>query len=150
MTTPSLPRSPYDCIHGLVYFGRMLDKIRLHAAGKLPADYISNLGQKFDGSCLLFLGVEYALLVALVTSGATDEAAWKWCLQNGKTHTDEEIVIWNTFMRKYGWRDDGSRMLQRRLKEGGYEHRTDIQTFFDFLDLDEGREKKREEFFKTL
>ncbi len=139
MTTLSVPRSPYHTIHGLVYFGRMLDKIRLHAAEKLPADYIPNLGQKFDGFCLRFLGVEYAPLVALVTSGATDEAAWEWCLQNGKTHTDEEIMIWNTFMMKYGWRDAASEILQYRLKEGGFQDRTDIQTIFDFLDLDEGR-----------
>jgi hypothetical protein len=42
-------------------------------------------------------------------------------------------------MRKRGWRDDGSAALERRLKEGGFEKRTDIQTTFDFIDLDEGR-----------
>ena len=31
-------RSPFDQINGLVYFGRMLDKIRLHAAGKFAVD----------------------------------------------------------------------------------------------------------------
>jgi len=35
-------RSPYVKVGRLVYFGRMLDKIRLHAAGRLPvADYLS-------------------------------------------------------------------------------------------------------------
>ena len=29
-------RSPFDPVNGLFYFGRMLDKIRLQAAGKLP------------------------------------------------------------------------------------------------------------------
>ncbi len=34
---PSVPglRSPYAKVGRLVYFGRMLDKIRLHAAGRL-------------------------------------------------------------------------------------------------------------------
>lgn len=141
MSTPIFPCSPYETLHGLFYFPRMLDKIRLHAAGELPDDYIANLGQKFDGNCLRFLGVEYAPLVALVTSGATDEEAWEWCVKNGKTHTEEEILIWNRYMQKCGWRDEATSMLQQRLKEGGYENRTDIQTFFDFLDLDEGREK---------
>ena len=27
-----------------------------------------------------------------------------------------------------------------RLKEAGFENRTDIQTFFDFIELDEGRD----------
>ncbi len=38
------PRSPYDSIRGLVYFPRMLDKIRIHAAGKLPEVYHEHLG----------------------------------------------------------------------------------------------------------
>ena len=46
---------------GLVYFGRMLDKIRLKAAGRLPADY--NVGTKewydFDSRCTRFLKVKY-------------------------------------------------------------------------------------------
>ena len=30
------PRSPYDAVKGLAYFPRMLDKIRINAAGRLP------------------------------------------------------------------------------------------------------------------
>jgi hypothetical protein len=33
-------------------------------------------------------------------------------------------------------------MLVRRLKEINCENRTDIQTFFDFIDLDEGRDPR--------
>ncbi|MGI8819310.1 MAG: DUF5069 domain-containing protein [Chthoniobacterales bacterium] len=29
----------------LIYFGRMLDKIRLHASGQLPQDYQEKLGE---------------------------------------------------------------------------------------------------------
>lgn len=139
----NLIRSPYDQIHGLVYFGRLLDKIRLHAAGKLPEAYIANLGhdQKFDGTCLRFLGVSYEDLEKVIVSGASDEEAWEWYLQNGKVHTEEEIMIWNRYMTKCGWRDPMTEALQSRLKEIGKEHRTDIQTFFDYIDLDEGRKK---------
>jgi hypothetical protein len=43
---PHVPglRSPYEKIGRLVYFGRMLDKIRLHATGKVPPEYQTNLG----------------------------------------------------------------------------------------------------------
>ena len=43
---PHVPglRSPFDKVGRLVYFGRMLDKIRLHAIGKLPPEYQTNLG----------------------------------------------------------------------------------------------------------
>lgn len=37
-------RSCYAKVGRLVNFGRMLDKLRLHAAGKLPAEYQANLG----------------------------------------------------------------------------------------------------------
>ncbi|MFZ4115832.1 MAG: DUF5069 domain-containing protein [Chthoniobacterales bacterium] len=138
----SVPRSPYDQLHGIVYIPRMLDKIRLHAARKLSEDYLPNLGnpEKMDGASLRFLGVDYEPLVALVASGATDEEVWEWSLQYGKKHSEEEILIWNAYMMKYGWRDGASEILQRRLQEGGYADSTDIQTIFDFLDLDEGRE----------
>ena len=43
MSIPGL-RSPHDKVSGLVYFGRMLDKIRLHAAGKLPEGWQVQLG----------------------------------------------------------------------------------------------------------
>ena len=140
---PEVPRSPYEEIRGLVYFGRLLDKIRLHAAGKLPAAYIVNLGhaQKFDGSCLRFLGVSYNDLEKAVVAGASDEKAWEWCQQHGKPHTEEEIMIWNRYITKCGWRDPMTETLQLRLKDGGWEDRTDIQTLFDYIDLDEGRKK---------
>ncbi len=65
---PHVPglRSCYAKVGRLVYFGRMLDKIRLHAAGQLPAEYQANLGDdKFltlDGRCCRFLGVAHAAI----------------------------------------------------------------------------------------
>jgi hypothetical protein len=38
MKVPGL-RSSFEKVGGIVYFGRMLDKIRLHAAGRLPDGY---------------------------------------------------------------------------------------------------------------
>jgi len=138
MKKEKLPRSPYELLHGLVYLARMLDKIRLHAEGKLSEDYIPNLGIKLDDRCLRFLGVAYDALVTTVKAGATDEEVWGWCQQQGKQISEEEIHIWNQFMIKYGWRDEATEILQRRLKEGGWEDRADIQTIFDYIDLDEG------------
>ena len=77
-------RSPYDKVGRLVYFGRMLDKIRLHAAGRLPADYAANLGESnprfFDARCCRFLGIRYAELVARTAQG---EAATDWSMLDG-------------------------------------------------------------------
>jgi hypothetical protein len=136
MHIPGL-RSPYDQIGGLVYFGRMLDKIRLHAAGKLPGDYQSNLGTGFDGRCTKLLKVEYAGLVARVKQGGSDEEIFEWCCSNGSRLDEEATEVWNDFMRKRGWRDDVAEILERRLRDAGAEGKA--QTMFDYIDLDEGR-----------
>ncbi len=138
MSAP-FPISPYETFHGLVYFLRMIDKIRLHASGKLGEDYIPNLGKAFDLRCCLLLEVNYDELTTVVRSGVSDEEIWNWVLRHGKAPSEEQIEIWNGFMIKRGWRDEASSTLSRRLKEGGFEKRTDIQTMFDYIDLDEGR-----------
>jgi hypothetical protein len=138
MKVPGL-RSPYEQVGGLYHFGRMLDKIRLHAAGRLPADYHPNLGVGFDGRCCSFLGVKYEDVVARVKLGGSDEEVLQWCFQNGRKPTEDEIEVWNAFMSKRGWRDGASARLAQRKKEDGLENRADVQTFFDLIDADEGR-----------
>jgi hypothetical protein len=141
MHVPNL-RSCYDQVGGIRYIGRMFDKIRLHAAGKLPEEYHANLGKGFDARALTFLDIDYPSLVERVTQGGTDEELVEWCFQRGRHPKDEEIEIWNEFMRKRGWNDDGTPMVLKRLAEIHCEDRTDIQTSFDFIDLDEGRDPR--------
>ena len=43
-------RSPFDQVGGIVYFGRMLDKIRLNAAGNLPEAWPAKGGASFWSS----------------------------------------------------------------------------------------------------
>ena len=138
MNIPNL-RSPRDILCGLVYFGRMIDKIRLHSEGKLPADYTPNLGTGFDGCCVRFLHIQYPDLVARVKAGGTDEELLAWCFEYGRKPTDEEVMVWNAFMSKRGWKDDASERLAKRLPEYGLADRSDISTFFDVIDADEGR-----------
>jgi gluconokinase len=134
-------RSPAALVGGLVYFGRMLDKIRLHQAGKLPPDYVSNLGGGFDERCVHFLRVSYHNLVDRVRQApdATDEQLLDWALCCGRHPDEEEIEVWNEFMRKRGWKDEGSATLAKRKAAAGFEARGDIETFFQFIDADEGR-----------
>ena len=134
MKVPGL-RSSYDKVGKLVFFGRMLDKIRLHAQGKLPADY--NRGFGFDGRCVRFLRVEYPALVERVLQGGTDDEILQWCFDSGRKPTEEEVEIWNAFMTKRGWRDDVTEWLERVKRERGFSDRDDIQTAFDFHKADE-------------
>jgi hypothetical protein len=133
-------RSPYDQVGGIVYFGRMIDKIRRFAEGTLHPELQDNLGQGFDERATSFLGIDYPALKEKVLHGLPDDEVLAWCFLQGRKPSDEQIEIWNEFMRKRGWQDAATPTLLRRLREGGWENRTDIQTMFDFIDLDEGRD----------
>jgi gluconokinase len=138
-------RSPSDPIQGLVYFGRMLDKIRLAAAGKLPEGWQPMRGSAmkgtFDARCCSFLHLDYAALEAeTLKGGKSDEELLAWAFANGRKPSDDEIEVWNAFMTKRGWRDAGTQRLNERLAEIGLPPGT-VQTMFEFIDLDEGRLK---------
>jgi Domain of unknown function (DUF5069) len=133
------PRSPSEKVGGLFYFGRMLDKIRLHANNELPEDYHANLGKGFDQKCVNFLRINYDRLVQRAKRDGTDEEILQWCFENGRKPNENDIYVWNEFMRKRGWSDEVSEILERRKKEAGMTDRLDIQTAFQFIDADEGR-----------
>ncbi len=86
-----------------------------------------------------FLQIDYDQLVERVKQGGSDEQILEWCFQNGRRPTEDDIYVWNEFMRKRGWNDEVSEILERRKKESGMADRSDIQTSFQFIDADEGR-----------
>lgn len=135
-------RSPSDKVGGIVYFGRMLDKIRLNAEGKLPEEWATMVGPghagSFDSRCCGFLGISYEDILAETLKGGTDEEILEWAFANGRKPSVEEIEVWDGFMTKRGWRDAASQRVRERLKEIGLEPDT-VATMFEFIDLDEGR-----------
>ena len=141
MNVPGL-RSPYDQVGSLFHFGRMLDKIRLHTAGKLPADYQENLGGGFDGVLCRFLDVKYEALVAHVKQGGSDDEILQWCFQFGRQPDEQELAILNDYLRKRGWNDAASERLVERVKGLGPQWVGKVQTFFDFIEVDEGRQPR--------
>ncbi len=134
-------RSPFAKVGRLVYFGRMLDKIRLHARAALPAgDYAANLGKGFDARCCNFLRVNYDELKTRVLAGDLDDAqVLAWSHERGGARTDEECEVWSGFMMKRGWRDAGAAILAQRIGESALEAKP-VMTMFDYLDFDEGRD----------
>jgi hypothetical protein len=142
---PHVPglRSVYAKVGRLIYFGRMLDKIRLHSAGKLPAEYVANLGDGqfyvLDGRCCRFLGIKYAELRERTLDGGTDEEILAWAHERGTPRSDEECHMWNRFILKLGWRDERSHVLPQRIRDSGLEGK-DIQTIIDHIEYDEGRD----------
>ncbi len=136
------PISAFVSVGGMLYFARMLDKIRKHARGELREDYFEMIGKGFDGRCCRFLRVDYEALKARTLAGGSDEEIFAWCQQHGRGLSEEDILIWSTFARKRGWRDEASDGLEKNKKDGGLGQRADLVTFFDFYEADEGRETK--------
>jgi len=116
-----------------------VDKLRLELVGKLPKDYHENMGKGFDASCCEFLGVSYGKLRERVREGGSDRELLDWCQSHGKKRDAGDRAVWNAYLSKRGWRDDLADRLVFRKKEAGWEGRNEMQTFFDYIDADEGR-----------
>lgn len=136
-------RGPAEQVQGLVYFGRMLDKIRLAAAGKLPAGWQPSRGTaakgSFDSRCCAFLHLDYAAIEAeTLKADKSDEELLAWAYAHGHRPSETEIEVWNAFMGKLGWRDAVTPRVHIRLGEIGLPPGT-VETMFEFIDIDEGR-----------
>lgn len=130
-------------LHGIMYFPRMLDKIRLHARGELPEDYHKNLGahRSADGALCNFLRIHYRDLRERVLQGGTDEEVLKWCFEKGRKPNEGDLFVWNAFASKIGFRDFASETLAEHKRKAGIPDRADIATMPDMMDFEEGRKK---------
>src|SRR5581483_11607811 len=135
------PKSFHEKTGGMMYLPRMLDKIRLHARGELRADCHANLGLRMggDGTCCGFLHVAYSDLKRRVLEGGTDEEILEWCFQNGRKLNELDLLVWNEFVRKLGWNDRATPLLEKWKAQSGLAGRTDLVTIVDYTDVDEGR-----------
>jgi Domain of unknown function (DUF5069) len=134
------PRSPREVMCGWMHLPRYIDKIRLHQAGKLHADYQPNLGKGFDGRWLEAAGVKAEQFMEVVRNSVTDGEVCDWVLKNVK-QPDSVKAAHREQMLNYPKKTDAE--LQARLKmrkeQAGMSQRDDIQTFVDFIDADEKR-----------
>ncbi len=133
------PRSPYEKLAGLYFLGRTIDKIRLHKAGELRRDFHELMGKGFDARIMAFLELDYAVFAEYVRTGAPDAACAEYVQRKGRPLNEATTLIWNDFATKRGWRDSGTDILEKFKAESGLSSRADIQTFFDYWEIDEGR-----------
>lgn len=133
------PITAFATLGGLTFLPRSLDKIRKHARGELHPDHFAFIGKGFDGRLCHFLGIRYDDLRARTLAGGTDEEVLAWIRAHGRPFTDVDVLIWNGFATKRGWRDDATPLLEQQKAESGLAHRTDLLTFFDYYEVDEGR-----------
>jgi len=144
------PCSDYAATGGILFFARMLDKLRLKEQGLLPNDYNYAGGPVhycFDGYFCRFFGIDVPQLVERMRAGGTDEEILAWCFQKFGRPDSEKVKFWNNFVVKRGWRDDSTKELQEVKQTSGFGDRTDIQTWVDYHDADEGRVPRTNESF---
>jgi Domain of unknown function (DUF5069) len=125
----------------MMYFSRMLDKIRLHSRGELPEEYHPNMGvpKSADGICLNFLRINYDDLKKRVSDGGTDEEILEWCYGKGRRLNQGDLTVWNEFMNKFGLKDFATPLLEKNKAAAGISDRADIETITQFIDWEEGR-----------
>jgi hypothetical protein len=135
------PKSPKEMTKGMMYFPRMLDKIRLHDKGELSEEYHSSLGapKTADAACTNFLRINYGVLRQRVLKGGTDEEILDWCFTNGRRLNEGDLTVWNGFVTKLGWNDSASTYLDEEKQKCGIADRADISTIADLIDFDEKR-----------
>jgi gluconokinase len=141
MSMNAYPKSPKEMTGGMMWFPRMLDKIRLHARGELGEDYHLRLGKTraADGMCLNFLRMNYGDLHDRVLAGGSDEEVLEWCYEKGRRLNEGDLRVWNGFISKLGWNDFATPMLEEQKQKEGITDRADIVTIPELIDLDEGR-----------
>jgi gluconokinase len=88
---------------------------------------------------LQFPRVNYADLRERVLQGGTDEELLEWCFEKGRRLNEGDLIVWNGFASKLGWRDFATPMLERVKKKHGIFDHDDIVTIPDLIDFDEGR-----------
>jgi Domain of unknown function (DUF5069) len=132
------PRSPYVKLGGYVHLPRLIDKARLFRQGSLHGYNYRNRG--FDKHLLAFLGIDGEQFERAANELSTDAEILDWVRSHGVHHAPEEIEQWNRAM--IARRPDNPEKIarfQHILAEAGGAGRTDIQTYFDLIDLEEGR-----------
>ncbi len=134
--TKEYPRSPKEKFGGYLHLSRMIDKARAKAAGTI-GEYIYPC--PLDQSLLEFLGLSGDAFYEAVKSRA-DQKILDWLKENAEARSPEEIEEWSkTFLHRKPQNEESMRHFLE-LRNRVAPHRTDVVTWADLLDLEEGRE----------
>ena len=125
---PVLSLNPYDPIHSEQLTPRMAIWLELIA-------YLAILGRQskkskfFHGTCRFQRTMCELSPSQLRRPGSTPELTKDSCsgvLRRDLRRNENDAYVWNEFMRKRGWNDEMSKILERRKKETGITDRSDI------------------------
>jgi len=138
-TVPDLtkqpPRSPRVRLGGYVILPRMLDKGRATIADRNGEyHYACPLDQRF----LEFTGIDPEALKKQLAAGKGDWAILEWMNSNATNKPNQaDILAWSDVQEQRVPTDPESRAHFNELHSKAGQHREDIATWFDLLDLDD-------------
>src|SRR5213595_2189517 len=108
------PRSPREVMAGWVYLPRFIDKIRLHLAGKLAADYQENFTKGFDGAWLKAVGVSAEQFIDVVKNTLTDGEVCDWVAKNVRKSEAEKAAFRDFILNRGNDAEDSKARLRQR------------------------------------
>ena len=129
---------------GWMHLPRYIDKVRLHLAGKLSADYQGNFAHKgFDAKWLTAASLPADDFIAVVQGTTTDGEVCDWVAANVQRSAADKAAF-NQWLLAHGTEPgpDGDALRDRlklRKEQSGLAHRDDLRTFVDYIDADEKR-----------
>jgi len=122
---------------GLLHLPRFLAKIRKHLAGELPKSYQRNFCKGFDRFLCLHLGIDPEQVIAAVRESVDERSLDARLL--ALFPSDLRVHVWNRELVQKGMSEMGREALDDAKRKMGAAHRTDVISFADMIDLDEGR-----------
>lgn len=126
---------PHSC--GLLHLPRFIAKIRKHLAGELPKSYQRNFTRGFDGFLCLHLGVDPTEIIEIVRTSNSNEQLDQRLRE--RFPADLRVHHWNRELVQKGMSEMGRESLEATKQKMGISHRSDLISFADMIDFDEGR-----------
>ena len=130
------PRSSKEILGGYLHLARMIDKARARESG-VNGDYIYPC--PLDKALLSFVEVSEQDF-AYAARSRNDELILDWLAVHGRPRSKKQIELWNKQMLERGPDDDAKWAYFKKTRDAHDATRSDIVTWIDLLDLEEGRE----------
>ena len=122
---------------GLLHLPRFIAKIRKHLAGTLPKSYRRNFCKGFDRFLCMHLGIDPETVIEAVKTSADDSELDAKLL--AIFPQDLRVAKWNRELVQKGMSEMGREALDDAKRKMEALDRTDIISFADMIDFDEGR-----------
>lgn len=130
------PRSMRVMLEGYVHLPRMIDKCRAVLAG-MEGEYIYPC--PMDERLMTFAGITTEQFTQAVKGNLTDEGVAAWFRAIRTPHTAVELADWNRMMLTRGPSTPEKQAYFNSLRESIDPSRTDLTSWADLQDLEEGR-----------